>query len=154
MTHPLLFVHKTDIVTSMEMRDRIADALLLARPDPKQLSALALAYLGDTVYDLYVRTLLTFGTAGTVHTLHQKSTKLVCAKGQAEAFFCIQPMLDEEEAAVYRRGRNAHGATVPKNASVQEYRTATGFEALIGYLYCLGRDERIAELMRTALKKE
>jgi len=135
----------------MDMKEQITDALGLASCiDPKQLPALTLAYLGDTIYDLYARTLLAFGTDGTVHALHIESTKLVCAKGQAEAFFRIQPSLDEEELAAFKRGRNAHSATVPKNANVQDYRVATGFEALLGYLYCLGRDARIGELMNIA----
>lgn len=138
----------------MDMKEQIVCALHLNGADPKQLPALTLAYLGDTVYDLYVRTALAFGTEGTVHALHMKSAKLVCAKGQAEAFFRVRPLLDEEELAAFRRGRNAHSATVPKNANVQDYRTATGFEALLGYLYCLGRDERIGELMNIAFKKE
>ncbi len=137
----------------MDMKKQIADALGIAPyADPKQLPALTLAYLGDTIYDLYARTLLAFGTDGTVHALHIESTKLVCAKGQAEAFFRIQPMLEEEELAAFKRGRNAHSATVPKNANVQDYRVATGFEALLGYLYCLGRDARIGELMNIALQ--
>jgi ribonuclease-3 family protein len=66
----------------------------------------------------------------------------------------VEPLLDEDEKAAFRRGRNAHSATVPKNANVQDYRVATGFEALLGYLYCLGRDDRIAVLMQTALQGE
>lgn len=122
--------------------------------DPKQLPALTLAYIGDTVYDLYVRTYLAHENRGTVHALHLESAKYVCAKGQADAFFRIQPMLSEEELGAFRRGRNAHSGTVPKNANVQDYRVATGLEALIGYLYCLGEDERVGELMRIALQKE
>ncbi len=122
--------------------------------NPMQLPALTLAYLGDTVYDLYARTKTAFTEDGTVHALHLRCARLVCAKGQAEAFYRIEGMLTEEEQAAYRRGRNAHSATVPKNASVHDYRVATGFEALLGYLYCLGRDARIGELMQIALQKE
>lgn len=122
--------------------------------DPKQVSALTLAYIGDTVYDLFTRTFLMNRNKGTVHSLHMESAHLVCAKGQAEAFFRIEPMLSEEELAAFRRGRNAHSGTVPKNANVQEYRIATGLEALIGYLYCLGRDDRIGELMTIALRED
>lgn len=139
----------------MSMREQITDALGLAPcADPKQLSALTLAYLGDTVYDLYARTLLATESDAKVHALHLMSNRLVCAKGQAEAFFRVQGMLDEEELSAFRRGRNAHSATVPKNADVRDYRIATGFESLLGYLYCLGRDARIGEIMKTALGKD
>ena len=110
----------------MNVNEQITHALGIApSADPKQLSALTLAYL-----------------------------RLVCAKGQAEAFYRLQPILTEEEQAAFRRGRNAHSATVPKNADVRDYRVATGLESLLGYLYCLGRDERIGELMHIALGKE
>ena len=139
----------------MDMREQITGALGIAPcTDPKQLPALTLAYLGDTIYDLYARTYLSFTADARVHDLHVMSNRLVCAKGQAEAYFRIQPCLDEEEEAAFRRGRNAHSATVPKNADVREYRIATGLEALLGYLYCLGRDDRIGELMRIALGKD
>lgn len=139
----------------MNIRERIENSLEIgACGDPKQMSALTLAYLGDTIYDLYARTYLAFSTNGPVHALHLESSKLVCAKGQAEAFFRIQPMLSEEEIGQFRRGRNAHSATVPKNANVADYRIATGFETLLGYLYCCGEDERIGQLMSNALRKE
>lgn len=139
----------------MEMKEQIIRSLGISPcTDPKQLPALTLAYLGDTVYDLYARTLLALETDAKVHELHLLSNRLVCAKGQAESFYRVQPLLDEEEQAAFRRGRNAHSATVPKNADVRDYRVATGFESLLGYLYCLGRDERIGELMRIALGKD
>ena len=82
----------------MSMREQITGALGLAPcADPKQLSALTLAYLGDTIYDLYARTLLAMESDAKVHALHLMSNRLVCAKGQAEAFFRVQGMLDEEE---------------------------------------------------------
>lgn len=139
----------------MDMIENVIHALGLNETiDPKQVSALTLAYIGDTIYDLYTRTYLMYSNRGTVHSLHMESAHLVCAKGQAEAFFRIEPMLSEEELAAYRRERNAHSGTVPKNANVQDYRVATGLEALIGYLYCLGRDDRIGDLMHVALRKE
>lgn len=139
----------------MSIKEQIAAALGCSdSKDPKQLPALTLAYLGDTIYDLYARTYLSSSTDGTVHSLHMECTKIVCAKGQAEAFFRVRPFLTEEETSAFLRGRNAHSGTVPKNANVQDYRNATGFESLLGYLYCLGRDERIGELMQIALLKE
>lgn len=151
----MLLPAKADMIRYMETIRLIEESLGLEPvADPKQLPALTLAYIGDTVYDLYTRTYLAHENRGTVHALHLESAKYVCAKGQADAFFRIQPMLNEEELAAFRRGRNAHSGTVPKNANVQDYRVATGLEALIGYLYCLGQDERIGALMRAALQKE
>ena len=94
-----------------------------------QLPALNLAFIGDTVFDLYVRTLLVT---------------------QADAK--VQPLLDDEEMGVYKRGRNSHLGTVAKNATISDYRTATGLETLIGYLYLNGRDERLTELMKLILE--
>lgn len=125
-----------------------------SRPEPNKLPALTLAYIGDTVYDLFVRTKLAFSRDATVHALHMAAAKLVCAKGQAEAFHRISELLSEEEQAAFKRGRNAHSGTVPKHADVRDYRIATGFEALLGYLYCLGREERITELMEKAIYTE
>ncbi len=139
----------------MVMREQILTALgIVQTPDPLQLSALTLAYLGDTVYDLYVRTHLVSTMDGTVHALHLASAKLVCAKGQAAAAYRILPLLTEEETAAFKRGRNAHSGTVPKNADVQEYRVATGLEALLGFLFCKGQDARIGCLMATALQEK
>ena len=122
--------------------------------DPSQIAPLSLAYMGDTVYDLFVRTLLLETTTLTAHGLHERAAKLVCAKAQAAAFRRIEPMLTEEELGVFRRGRNSHIGTVPKSASIMDYRVATGLEALIGWLYLSGRDERISSLMAEALSGE
>ena len=116
-----------------------------------QLPALNLAFIGDTVFDLYVRTLLVTQADAKVHELHLMSAKRVCAGGQAQAFRRIEPMLSEEELGIYKRGRNSHMGTVAKNASIADYRTATGLEALIGYLFLCGRDDRLTELMKLML---
>lgn len=123
----------------------------LARRDPRQISPLVLAYIGDTVYDLFVRTLLVERSDFTAHGMHMEAAKRVCAAAQAEAFLRIEPLLTEEELAVFKRGRNAHMGTVPKNARIADYRAATGLEALLGYLYLSGADARLAALMREAL---
>lgn len=120
--------------------------------DIKSLSPLALAYLGDTVYDLYVRAWLVGCTAHTPHDLHLLAAKRVCAAGQAEAVSRIEELLTEEERAVYRRGRNAHSGTVPKNARVADYHAATGLETLLGYLWITGQDERVTALMKRILE--
>ncbi len=114
--------------------------------------SLELAFLGDTIYDFYVRRHLVH-RGGRVQQMHRDAAALVCAHAQAEAFSRIEGMLSEEEAAVARRARNAH-QNPPRNADPAEYHRATSLEALIGYLYLTGRRERIDELMRETLPKE
>ncbi len=136
----------------MKVNERIAAALGVGAPrDPMQASALSLAYLGDTVYDLYVRTYLVHMQDTTVHAQHAAATRLVCAKAQAEAFRRVEGILTEEEFGAYRRGRNAHSGTVPKHATLTDYRVATGMEALLGFLYLKGEDARIDRIMTEAL---
>lgn len=130
--------------------DNIPSAALRA---PTQIAPLSLALVGDTVYDLYVRTLLVSTRDGTPHTLHLLAAKYVCAAGQAAAFRRIEHMLTEQELGVYKRGRNAHSGTVPKNASVADYHTASGFESLLGWLYLNDSNARLNELMRAAIQE-
>ncbi|MEG1548218.1 MAG: ribonuclease III domain-containing protein [Clostridia bacterium] len=128
-----------------------AAPLGLSARDPMQLSPLVLAYIGDTVFDLFVRTQAILATDLNAHGLHMQSSKLVCAAAQAQAFFALQSMLTEDELYIFKRGRNSHMGSVPKNASIADYRTATGFEALIGYLYLTEQDERLTSLIKVAL---
>ncbi len=121
--------------------------------DPTQLGPLVLAYVGDTVFDLYVRTHLVLSTKLTAHGMHLAAAKRVCASSQAESFKRIEPMLTDEELAVYKRGRNGHMGTIPKNASIGDYRSATGLEAVIGWLYLKGNDARLNEIMQAALDR-
>lgn len=137
---------------AMSTQQRMSAALGYSVEDPKQIPALNLAYVGDTVYDLYVRAYLIHTHPKTVHHLHLLSAQMVCAQGQARAFFALEPQLTEEELTVYRRGRNAHSGTVPKNANVADYRVATGLETLLGHLWVLGREERIDQLMAVAVQ--
>lgn len=115
--------------------------------NPRQLAPLALAQIGDTVCDLYARIYLNDQFARSPHELHLAASRFVCAAGQAAAYRRMEPRLTEDEAAVYRRGRNAHSGTMPKNASAADYHTATGLEALVGWLFLSGADERLGELM-------
>ncbi|HWR18881.1 MAG TPA: ribonuclease III domain-containing protein [Clostridia bacterium] len=119
--------------------------------NPALLSPTVLAYIGDTVFDLFVRTYYLEATDQTAHGLHVSCASKVCAKAQAEAFFKVEPHLNEQELAVYKRGRNAHLGAVPKNAKITDYRTATGLEALLGYLYLSNQEERLAKIVRMAL---
>ena len=115
--------------------------------NPRQLSPLALAQIGDTVCDLYARVFLNDQFARTPHELHIAASKYVCAAGQAAAYRRMEPSLTPDEAALFKRGRNAHSGTMPKNASAADYHTATGLEALVGWLFLSGNDTRLGELM-------
>ena len=115
--------------------------------NPRQLAPLALAQIGDTVCDLYARIYLNDQFARSPHELHLAASKFVCAAGQTAAYRRMEPHLTEDEAAVFRRGRNAHSGTMPKNASAADYHTATGLEAMVGWLFLSGADERLNELM-------
>ena len=123
----------------------------LPQMDPKAYSPLGLAYIGDAVYEIAVRTLVISEGNMSVNKYHKKSSSLVKASAQAGVYDNIKGKLTDEEAAVYKRGRNAKSATAAKNASIVEYRMATGVEALIGYLYLSGRTARALELIKIGL---
>lgn len=112
---------------------------------PKMLSALDLAFVGDGVYGLLVREMLARDGSRPVGELHRMAVAYVNATAQAAAYDRIAPLLTEQEQAVYRRGRNG-GAHPPKNANPGDYAKATGLEALFGYLYLNGAQERVREL--------
>lgn len=116
-------------------------------------SPLALAYIGDGVYEIFVRTYVMNKGNAPVNKLHKASRELVKASSQAKLYHAIEELLTEEEKAVLRRGRNAKSCSVPKNGDMTEYRHATGVEALIGYLYIDGQVERIKELIDLGLEK-
>ena len=120
----------------------------------KRKNPLVLAYVGDTVFDLYVRTGLVKRSDESVNQLNRRACKTVNARAQAQAAETLRDVLTEEESEVYRRGRNAKSGTVPKNMDVQDYRKATGFEALLGYLFLSGKYERLEELVGIILSKE
>ena len=114
--------------------------------DPKQLSPLTLAFVGDGVFDLFVREEIVCSANRPVGELNKLKVERVRCEAQARLYDRIAGDLTEEEAEIFRRGRNAHTSHTPKNASNAEYHTATGLEALFGYLYLSGRTERIREL--------
>lgn len=110
------------------------------------LPPLTWAYVGDCVYELFIRTKLVEETNLKPHALHIKAIQCVKAKAQAEVLLAIQEKLTEEEKDIVRRGRNAENHHLPKNANVQEYMYSTAFEALIGYLYMTKQEERLKEI--------
>ena len=115
---------------------------------PRQLSPLNLAFVGDCVYEILVRETLVCDANRPVNDLHRESVKYVSAKAQTEAFAKIKDFLTEDETAQFKRGRNAKVGHSPKSATDAEYHTATGVEALFGYLYLNGQAERIKELFK------
>ena len=118
--------------------------------DIREISTPALAYLGDCVLELCVREHLVDQGLSTAAHLNAAALDYVRAPMQAEAMKRILPILTDEEAAYFRRGRNAGHSNVPKRATVSEYRAATGMETLFGYLHLTGQHERISELFRLA----
>lgn len=117
----------------------------LTQAQARQYSPLALAFLGDSVYEILVREYLVREANRPAAKLHEQKIQLVCAAFQAQAIDRLLPLLTEEETAVYKRGRNANN-TVPRHTSAQDYHKATGLEALFGYLHLLGEQARLEEL--------
>ena len=120
--------------------------------DEKQLYSLALAYMGDAVFEIYVRRHLIQSGKVRPNDLHREATHYVSAKAQSKMIheFLDSEELSAEEVAVVKRGRNAKSGTVPKNTDVQTYRYSTAFEALIGYLFLSGKEERLEEIISAA----
>ena len=119
-----------------------------------QLSPLTWAYIGDCIFELYIRTKLVNETKLKPHELHIKAISYVKAKSQAEMLKKINDSLTEEEKDIVRRGRNTENHHLPKNANVQEYMYSTAFESLIGYLYLCKREERVKEIIEMAIKSK
>ena len=122
--------------------------------DANAYSPLALAYIGDDVFDLIIRTVVVERANRPAHELHIETVKYVKAQAQAkmiEALLEKEGFLTDEEVDIYKRGRNAKSYTSAKNASIHDYRKATGFEALVGYLYLSGRQERLIEIVKAAV---
>ncbi len=122
--------------------------------DVNNLSPLTLAFMGDTVFDMFVRERLICQANRPVNKLHNLASKTVNAASQAEAVKKIMDILTEEEQAVFRRGRNTHTNHKAKNATEGDYHYATGFEALFGYLYLKGNIERLRELFDIITEEE
>lgn len=119
--------------------------------DIRTYSPLTLAYIGDAIYDLVIRTIVVERGNRSANNLHKKTVSYVNARVQAKMIDALEDVLTEEEKSVYHRGRNAKSYTAAKNASIIEYRKATGLEALCGYLYLQGQQERMLYLIREAV---
>ncbi len=119
--------------------------------DVRTYSPLTLAFIGDGIYDIIIRTVIVERSNRPVNELHRRTSRFVKANTQALMVQALLPFLTEEEEAVYKRGRNAKSHTTAKNASLMDYRMSTGFEALIGCLYLQDKTERILELVKRGL---
>ncbi len=135
----------SDLIQSMN------EALGLGRVDIRSYSPLVLAYIGDGVFELIIRSYVVNQGNVQVHKMHCHTSSIVKAQTQAQMAVRLEPFLTGEEESFYRRGRNAKSHTTAKNATVGDYRKATGFEALVGYLYLTGQNDRLMELMKIAL---
>jgi ribonuclease-3 family protein len=132
------------------------DPILFPFPPYKQpglLQPLVLAYLGDAVYEMYIRQYLISLPNHRSHHLHKQATKYVSAKAQAKALKAWIPILSEEELEIVKKGRNAKSGSTPKNTDVLEYRHSTAFECLIGYLFYKHQYERLESLLQLALNE-
>ena len=125
----------------------------LENQDLRSYSPLTLAYIGDGVYELIIRTILVKKGNCPVNRLHKKASSLVKAGAQSAIMEVIEEELTPEELSVYRRGRNAHSPTMAKHATMADYRRATGFEALMGYLYLTEQWERMLQLIKKGIEK-
>lgn len=132
--------------------DYFNENINLTKQGVMNLSPLVLAFIGDSVYDLYIKTRIVIKGNRPVYFLHRECVKYVKAEPQANILKKIYNKLTEEEKDIVRRGRNAKSATIPKNADVQDYRLATAFEALLGYLYLTKNIKRLNEILEFSFK--
>ncbi len=131
----------------MELIDRKRE-----EADVNTMSPLVWAYIGDSVFELYIRMYLVNNSKSKPHKLHIESIKYVKAEAQAKILKRIENTLTEKELEIIKRGRNAENHHLPKNATVQDYMYSTGFEALIGYLYLTKKDERLSEILKMCVE--
>ena len=127
---------------------------ILSEREAMQLNPVTLAFVGDAVYSLYVRERLTLEVGGKSADLQRVAAKVVSAQGQSEFLDKVQPLFTETEGDIFRRGKNAKKASKSKSASNLEYSRSTGFEAVLGFLYLTGKDDRIKELLQKSDERD
>lgn len=135
-----------------QFEDYMRETFQMEKADIREYSPLTLAYIGDSIYDLVIKTLVVSRGNRPVNQLHKMTSSLVQASAQSRMMRTLQGLLTEEEHGVYKRGRNAKSVSPAKNQSVTDYRRATGFEALMGYLYLTDQFTRLMELVNTGLR--
>lgn len=138
---------------SLSFLEKMKQEFTCEQKDIRTYSPLTLAFVGDCVFDLIIRTVIVERANRSPHELHKMKSAIVKAKTQAELGEAIQELLTEEEQAVYKRGRNAKSGSSAKNASIIDYRKATALEALIGYLFLLNQEDRILFLVKEGLER-
>ena len=138
---------------SLSFLEKMKQDFACENKDIRTYSPLTLAFVGDCVFDLIIRTVIVERANRSPHDLHKMKSRIVKAQTQAELGEAIQELLSEEEQSVYRRGRNAKSGTTAKNASVGDYRKATALEALVGYLFLQNQEDRILFLVKAGLEK-
>jgi len=131
--------------------ENVLNEFNIKQNDVAQYPPLVLAYIGDTVYEVFIRTMVIGEGIAPVHKLHRRATEFVKAKAQSDIIHEIIGFLTEEERDIVRRGRNAKSGTIPKNADVTEYKYATGFESLLGYLYLKREFSRLIEVLKMSV---
>ncbi|GKH33040.1 ribonuclease III [Muricomes sp. OA1] len=136
---------------NLDFHDYITEVLSLQEVDADSYSPLVLAFIGDCVYDLVIKSMIISRGNKQVHKLHEETSRFVQASTQSLMMRTMQQHLTEEEHAIYRRGRNAKSVSPAKNQSITDYRRATGFEALLGYLYLKKDYERLMALVKAGL---
>ena len=137
---------------SLSLLEKIKRDFEVKEVDINTYSPLTLAFIGDSIYDLVIRTVIVEQGNRQPQSLHKKKSSIVKAQTQALFIEALTDELDEKEADIYRRGRNAKSYTSAKNASIGDYRKATGFEALMGYLYLTGKEDRMLSLIKRAIE--
>lgn len=138
---------------SLSLLSQIKEQFACEPVDVRTYSPLTLAFIGDCVFDLIIRTVIVERGNRAANGLHKTKSAIVKAQTQAQMVELLLPELNSEEESVYRRGRNAKSYTTAKNASVGDYRKATGFEALIGYLYLQDNMDRVLYLVKKGLQE-
>ena len=138
---------------TFEFYDQIREVLGLPETDVDSYSPLVLAYMGDCVYDLIIKSMVVSRGNKQVHRLHEETSSYVQASAQSRMMRAMQPHLTEEEHAIYRRGRNTRSVSAAKNQTSTDYRRATGFEALIGFLYLTGQMQRMVDLIKMGIDR-
>ena len=135
----------------LNLLEKIKKVFACSEQDIRAYSPLTLAYIGDAVYELVIRSVVVERANRSANDLHKMSVRYVKAEAQAKMIEALLEVLSEDELAVYKRGRNAKSYTMAKNASMSDYRKATGFEALMGFLYLSGQTDRMLELIKQGI---
>lgn len=138
--------------TGIDLFEQIQRKNELNDVDLANYSPLTFAYIGDAIYEIVIRTIVVAHSNSQVNKLHKRTSNLVKAPTQAKMIQLLMDELNETEMAIYKRGRNAKSVSMAKNATMSEYRTATGFEALMGYLYLSKQSDRMLELIKKGIQ--